>query len=57
MLVRELASDFQASLTATFLKIVTVDLFPIVIVCHDKTRRRWFRRAIAEGAILYWTPT
>jgi uncharacterized protein DUF955 len=43
--VREIGDEFQASLTATLIKLVTSDCFPVLIVCHDRTRRRWFRRA------------
>jgi Zn-dependent peptidase ImmA (M78 family) len=44
-LARELGGEFGASLTATLIKTVQLNCFPLVIVCHDKTRRRWFRRA------------
>jgi len=43
--VREIADAFQASDTATLLKIIDLDQFPILAVCHNKERRRWFRRA------------
>lgn len=43
--VREIADEFEASDTATMLKIVDLDHFPILAVCHNKERRRWFRRA------------
>lgn len=42
---RELAEEFHASLTATLLKILNDNRFPILLVCHSKDRRRWFRRA------------
>ena len=42
---REIADEFNASLTATLLKLADADHFPMVMVCHDKQRRRWFRRA------------
>jgi Zn-dependent peptidase ImmA (M78 family) len=42
---RELADEFHASLTATLLKLVKANLFPILIVCHTKARRRWFQAA------------
>lgn len=38
-------NEFQASLTATLLKLVKSDCFPIMIVCHGRSQRRWFRRA------------
>lgn len=43
--VREIADAFDASDTATLLKIIDLDHFPILAVCHNKERRRWFRRA------------
>lgn len=42
-LVREIADDFQASLTATYLKLLQNEVFPILVVCHNKSRRRWYR--------------
>ena len=36
----ELADEFKASLTATLIRIVNEDCFPIVLVCHVKDRRR-----------------
>ena len=42
---REIADEFRVSDTATLLKAVDSDQFPIVVVCHNKERRRWFRRA------------
>jgi hypothetical protein len=44
-LVREIAEDFKTSLTATLLKLVQNNLFPIILVCHTKSRRRWFRKS------------
>jgi Zn-dependent peptidase ImmA (M78 family) len=42
---REVGHEFSASLTATLLKTVQSDRFPLIVVCHNKRRRRWFRRA------------
>jgi Zn-dependent peptidase ImmA (M78 family) len=44
-LVREIAEEFQASVTATLLKLVQNNLFPIILICHTKSRRRWFRKS------------
>lgn len=41
----EIADEFKASLTATLIKILNENYFPILLVCHGKDRRRWFRRA------------
>lgn len=43
--VREIAEEFNVSLTATLLKLADSDQFPIMIVCHNRQRRRWFRAA------------
>jgi Zn-dependent peptidase ImmA (M78 family) len=42
---REIADEFRASMTATLIKILNEDRFPILLVCHGKDKRRWFRRA------------
>lgn len=42
---RDLADQFEASLTATLSKLVLTDYFPIMIICHSQTSRKWFRRA------------
>jgi hypothetical protein len=42
---RQIADEFNTSMTATLIKILNEDRFPIVLVCHGKGRRRWFRRA------------
>jgi hypothetical protein len=42
---RELAEEFCASLTATLVKMTVLNRFPMVIVCHNKTKRRWFERS------------
>lgn len=43
--IREIAGEFRVSNTATLLKTIDSDQFPIIAVCHNKKRRRWFRRA------------
>ena len=45
VVARELAGEFCASLTATLMKITLSNRFPMAIVCHNKTKRRWFERA------------
>lgn len=42
---REIAEAFDASLTATIMKIAETDRFPIMLVSHSQTGRAWFRRA------------
>jgi hypothetical protein len=42
---REIGHDFSASVTATLIKVVQSNRFPLIVVCHSKKKRRWFRRA------------
>src|SRR3954470_7540539 len=42
---RNVADAFDASLTATLIKIVETDIFPMLLVCHSREGRRWFRRS------------
>jgi Zn-dependent peptidase ImmA (M78 family) len=54
-LVRELREEFQASLTATLLKLVKSNRFPIIAVCHGQQGRHWFQRAdMVPG---WWFPS
>jgi hypothetical protein len=43
--VQEIADEFEVSLTAALLKLADSNRFPIVLVCHNKHRRRWFHAA------------
>jgi hypothetical protein len=43
--VRELADVFSASITATAIRIIDLNLFPALLVCHGARGRRWFVRA------------
>jgi hypothetical protein len=52
---RELASEFNASTTATLLKMTLTNRFPMAIVCHNREGRRWFERApMIQG---WWFPS
>lgn len=42
--VRELARDFQVSLTATAIRLIELGSYPAMIVCNEPDRRRWFIR-------------
>jgi Zn-dependent peptidase ImmA (M78 family) len=44
-LVRSLADAFSSSVTATAIRIVDLDLFPVLLVCHGLTGRRWLVRS------------
>jgi Zn-dependent peptidase ImmA (M78 family) len=52
--VREIAEEFRTSLTATYLKLVSTNLFPMIVVIHNKSRRQWFRRS--SGVSGWWFP-
>lgn len=43
--IREIADEFQVSATATLLKLVEFNQFPVLAVCHNMERRRYFHRA------------
>ncbi len=43
--VRDIATEFKASLTATLIRLVDEDQFPIAIVCHGQGGRRWGKRS------------
>jgi Zn-dependent peptidase ImmA (M78 family) len=51
---REIMEEFKTSMTATLLKILNENYFPILLVCHGKDRRRWFRRA--DMVPKWWFP-
>jgi Zn-dependent peptidase ImmA (M78 family) len=38
---RDIAELFRASLTATLIKLVKSDYFPIMLVCHSQSGRKW----------------
>jgi hypothetical protein len=52
--VREIKEEFNVSLTATLLKLIEANRFPIVAVCHNKAKRRWFSRA--DMIPTWWFP-
>jgi|SRR5229473_1101149 len=43
--VREIAEEFKVSVTATLIKLVESDRFPLLVVCHSKLGKRWFRKS------------
>ena len=51
---RDIGTEFEASVTATLIKIVQANRYPLVVVCHNKKKRRWFRRA--EMIPGWWFP-
>jgi len=51
--VRDLADSFEASLTATAIRLVEFGSFPAMIVCNDRERRRWFRRSPDVPEVLW----
>jgi Zn-dependent peptidase ImmA (M78 family) len=51
---REIGEEYAASVTATLIKIVQSNRFPLIVVCHSKKKRRWFRRA--DMVPRWWFP-
>jgi Zn-dependent peptidase ImmA (M78 family) len=51
---RELSEEFRASLTATLIRILNENCFPVLLVCHGKGKRIWFRRA--DMVPQWWFP-
>lgn len=43
--VKELADIFNTSITATAIRLVNINVWPLVIVCHSKAGRVWFNRS------------
>lgn len=43
--VKELAEKFNTSLTATAIRLVNMNVWPLVLVCHSKQGRLWFNRS------------
>ena len=48
---RELADEFDVSLTATLVKMTALNHFPMVIVCHNRQERVWYK---ASPMIQQW---
>jgi hypothetical protein len=42
--VRELARQFQTSLTATTIRLVELGSYPAMVVCSERERRIWFKK-------------
>lgn len=51
--VRELARDFQMSLTATAIRLIELGSYPAMIVCSEPGRRRWFIRGSDVPDVLW----
>lgn len=43
--VKEMAEKFNTSLTATAIRLVSMNVWPLVLVCHSKNGRLWFNRS------------
>ena len=43
--IRELANLFSTSVTATAIRVIDLDLFPALLVCHGLHGRKWFVRS------------
>jgi hypothetical protein len=51
--VRDLAKEFQTSLTATAIRLVELGSFPAMLVCYELGHRRWFTRGQDVPQILW----
>jgi len=52
--VRELAETFNTSLTATAIRLVNMNVWPLVLVSHSKNGRIWFSRS--KDVLERWFP-
>jgi hypothetical protein len=52
-LAQALANDFQASLTASAIKLARRSAAPAVVACHDQSRLRWFQKNLVFPLDLY----
>ncbi|MBF5039898.1 ImmA/IrrE family metallo-endopeptidase [Methylophilus sp. 13] len=43
--VKQLADAFNTSITATAIRLVNINAWPLVLVCHSKNGRVWFNRS------------
>ena len=43
--MREVADAFNTSLTATIIKVIETNRYPVMLVCHGQQGRRWFKAA------------
>jgi len=51
--VRDLAKEFQTSLTATAIRLVEHGSFPAMLVCYEMGKRRWFTRGLDVPQVLW----
>lgn len=43
--VKELADKFNTSITATAIRLVNINVWPLILVCNSKSGRIWFNRS------------
>lgn len=43
--VFKIAERFKTSLSATAIRLIDSNIFPAIIICHDQSRRLWFKRS------------
>lgn len=51
--VKHLATRFEVSLTATAIRLVELGSYPSMLICCDKSRRRWFVRNANVPSLLW----
>lgn len=52
--IRQLADEFDVSITATAIRMVETDLAPLMLICHTKQGRKWFARS--RSVPEHWFP-
>ena len=43
--VKHLADQFNTSITATAIRLVEMNVWPLLLICHSKNGRAWFKRS------------
>lgn len=43
--VKQLADQFKTSVTATAIRLVDMNVWPLILVCHSEKGRAWFKRS------------
>jgi hypothetical protein len=51
--VRDLAMEFETSLTATAIRLIELGSYPAMLVCYEEGKRRWFSRGPDVPQVLW----
>lgn len=52
--VKDLADRFRTSLTATAIRLIDMNVWPLLLICHSKQGRVWFNRS--KDVPVRWFP-